>query len=258
MAKTTPTRLPSWLRRVVPSGYEQATLILTGTAPLLMSCSAYDRAGATYRSYVMLGKKRGKSIDDEQRLSELEWTLRLYFDDEIGPHIPGRNIKELLRESATKWRKGEELKRSLAVIDYRIPLLYDGPREPKQLWAEGYRYDAMASNSGAGSGRVVRCRPMFDDWSLVVELAYDPEDLDYDLLELVVERSMKFGLGDYRPAKGGDFGTFDAQLERGELHKLGSNGDALKARDAKALKAHLAFVERITTQAPPVEEAAVA
>ena len=247
-----PVRLPSWFRRVVPSGFQEATLILTGTSPLLMSCADFDRDGETYRAYYHLGKKRAKSLDDEARLRELEWTLRLYHDEQLGPFIPGKNIKEMLREAATKWRKGEELKRSLSVTSFRVPLVYDGPRDSETLWGDGFRYSTMVANAGAGSGRVLRCRPMFDQWSLVVEVAYDPEDLDFDLLELVVERSRKFGLGDYRPAKGGDFGCFDAVLEQGDLHKLSSNGAALKPVDMVALKAHTVLVEQLMTQAPPV------
>src|SRR5262245_31815410 len=103
--------LPSWARRVVPAGYQHATLTLTGTSPLLMSSGEVDRDSETFRAYYHLGKKRAKSLDDEKRISELEWTLRLYFDDEIGPYIPEANVHKLLRDSATKWRKGEEIKR---------------------------------------------------------------------------------------------------------------------------------------------------
>jgi hypothetical protein len=235
-AKTT-----MWMRRVVPPGYQRATLLMTGTAPLLMNSGEFDRDSETYRAYYLLGKKRGKSLDDEARLRELEWSLGIYLDDEAGPYIPGKNVKELLRSAATKWRKGEEVKRSLVVVDYRIPLLYDGPRTADELWAAGFKYEAMVALSGAGSGRVVKCRPKFDDWSLIAELAYDPEDLDFDFLELVVERSKKFGLGDYRP----EFGSFEAELQAGDLHKLASNGNATKGRNAAQLKAHLAMVDRV-------------
>jgi|SRR5215831_9332879 len=231
----------TWLRRVVPAGYQQATLFLTGTAPLLMNSGEFDRDGETYRAYYLLGKKKAKSLDDDARLRELEWTLRIYLDDEAGPYVPGKNVKELLRSAATKWRKGEEIKRSLVVVDYRIPLQYDGPRTADELWAAGFKYEAMVANAGAGSGRVVRCRPMFNGWALVSEIAYDPEDLDFDFLELVVERAKKYGLGDYRP----EFGSFEAELQKGDLHKLASNGNAIKGRNADQLKAHMAFVDRI-------------
>ena len=243
--KKTDSPTTSWLRRVVPPGYARATLILTGTSPLLMNSGEFDRDSETYRAYYLLGKKKAKSLDDDKRLRELEWTLRLYLDEEIGPYIPGRNVKELLRSSATKWRKGEEIKRSLIVIDYRIPLLYDGPRDQDELWQAGYKFEAMVANAGAGSGRVVRCRPKFEGWSLVADLAYDPEDLDFDFLGLVTERAKKYGLGDYRP----EFGAFDAVLEQGEVHKLGSNGSALKPIIREQLAAHVAFVDRIMVEA---------
>lgn len=242
--KRNSTIVQSWLRRIVPPGYQMATLVLNGTSPLLMNSGEFDRDSETYRAYFLLGKKRGKSLDDEARLRELEWSLRIYLDEQLGPYIPGRNVKELLRQAATNWRKGEEVKRSLVILAYRIPLLYDGPRTQHELWQEGFKFEAMVANAGAGSGRVVRCRPMFEDWTVVAEVAYDPEALDYDWLQLVVERAQKYGLGDYRP----EFGAFEATLEKGELHKLGANGDAIKPIIREKLAAHQAFVERIQTQ----------
>lgn len=232
----------SWMRRIVPAGYQRATLVLTGTAPLLHNSAEYDRDSETYRAYHLLGHKRGKSLDDEQRLRELEWLLALYFDDEIGPFIPGKNVKEMLRAAATKWRKGAELVRSLVVVDYRIPLIYEGPRTPDELWEAGYRYVTMVANGGVSRGRVLRCRPMFENWSLVVELAYDPEDIDFDFLGLVVERAVKYGIGDGRTI---GFGSFESALTIGELHKASTNGSALKERDRSCVAAHLALVDRV-------------
>lgn len=236
-----PNGQPSWLRRVVPAGYHLGTIILTGTAPLLMKSGEYERDGETYRAFAVLSGKRGKSLDDKQRLRELEWTLGLYLDAELGPYIPGKNVKELLRSAATKFRKGEDIKRSLVVLDYRIPLMYDGPREQTELWEAGYEKTLMVANAGPGSGRVDRCRPMFKEWGLVIEVAYDPEDIDPDFLPVIVERAQKYGLGDYRP----EFGSFHATWVPGEIHKAMSNGDGLNPRDLEVLSALKAFIERI-------------
>jgi hypothetical protein len=237
-------QMESWLRRVVPAGYAEATLILQGTSPLLMNSGDADVDSELYRSYVLLGQKRGKSLDDEARLRELEWQLRLYLDEDLGPFIPGKNVKELLRSAATKWRKGEEIKRSLIVVLNRIPLDYKGPRDQAGLWKAGFRYTTMVANAGAGSGRVRRCRPMFDGWGLVAEIAYDPEDLDFDTLCLVAERTQKYGLGDYRPT----FGSFSSRLVQGKIKKNGVNGSATKKADPVEEGAHAAFRERIMTQ----------
>ena len=231
----------NWMRRIVPPGYATTNLILTGTAPLLMNSGEADRESELYRTFSMLGKKKGKSLDDEARLREIEWQLRIYLDADIGPYIPGKNIKEMLRSAATKWKKGEEIKRSLIVVENRIPLLYEGPRDQQGLWNAGYRYTALVANAGAGSGRVLRCRPKFDAWTLKAELAYDPEDLDEDFLHLVAERTQKYGLGDYRPT----FGSFEAKLQESASMKEGSRGDAKKKRDQIEDGAHNAFVQRI-------------
>jgi len=233
---------PSWVRHVVPPGYAQAVLVLEGTSPLLMNSGDADREGELYRAYYLLGQKKRKSLDDDARLRELEWQLRIYLDEDLGPFIPGKNVKELLREAATKWRKGEEIIRSLLVLESRVPLHYDGPRTQTELWQAGFRYTTMVANAGAGSGRVARCRPCFPGWSVAADIAYDPEDLDFDFLGLVAERSQKYGLGDGRKI---GFGGFVARLEDLNVRKAGANGQATKQRDELVERAHQALRDRI-------------
>jgi hypothetical protein len=237
--------LMSEFRRIVPAGYATATLTLTGTSPLLMNSGEADRDSDLYRAYYMLGQKKRKSLDDEARLRELEWQLRIYLDEEVGPYIPGKNIKEMLRSAATKWRRGEDIKRSLIVVLNRIPLQYEGPRDQDGLWAEGFRYTAMVANAGFNAGRVVRCRPMFPKWSVEAELAYDPEDIDADFLRIVIERSQKYGLGDYRP----EFGSFAAALNGEAVFKESAKGSGLKERNGHQEEAHEAFKSRIMVKA---------
>ncbi len=244
MATKTPTplaRLGSWLRRIVPEGYARATLHLVGTAPLLMNSAEADRDSDLFRAYTLLGQKRAKTLDDEARLRALEWELRIYLDADLGPYIPGRNVKGLLVEAAAKFRKASTLNRSLITVDYRLPLLYDGPRDQAGLWAAGYRYTTMVKNAGYNAGRVMRCRPMFPIWALNAELAFDPEEIDPDTLGLIVERSQRFGLGDYRP----EFGAFTATLELAATKRAARAGRGAKARNGHEEAAHEAFKARI-------------
>jgi hypothetical protein len=247
MTKAKTPRPLNWFRRQVPAGYQQATLVLNGASPLLVKSGEFDPDGEQYRAFEHLSMQRSKTQDEKQRLRELEWRIALYFDAEIGPYIPAKNLMELLREAATKWRKGEEVRRSLRVIDYRVPILYDGPREESTLWEAGYRKNLLVSNGGVNRGRVFRCRPMFEEWALAAEIAYDPEELDFDTLELVVARSQRFGLGDGRAI---GFGAFSAELQKGDLHKAATNGSALKPRDRELVLAHLANLERVMVEAP--------
>lgn len=234
----------SWMQRVIPPSYAEATLHLEGTSPLLMNSGEVDRDSELYRAYFLLGQKKRKTLEDDARLREMEWELRLYLDADIGPYIPGKNVKEMLRSAATKWRRGEDIKRSLVVVPYRIPLLYEGPRDQAGLWEGGFRYTTMVANAGIGSGRVLRCRPMFKNWAMDVELAYDPEEVDSDFLSIAVERTQKYGLGDYRP----EFGSFKSSLTGPAFHRNGRKGLATKDRNGVDEDAHEAFKSRIIVE----------
>lgn len=228
-------------RRVIPTGYQVHELHLTGVTPLLMSSGEADRESDTYRAYRALAAKTRKTLEDVTRLRELEWYTRLYFDAEVGCYIPAKNLKELLRSAATKWRKGEDVKRSLIIPEFRVPLIYEGPREPAELYREGFSYVAMVANAGPSAGRVERCRPCFDSWELRTEIAFDPEDLDADDVRRFVERSEKYGLGDYRP----DFGAFTSELKFLREQRADARADAKKPRDSRSEGAHNARAEQL-------------
>ena len=229
-------------RRIVPVGYQELTLHLEGTSALLMSSGDADRDSELYRAYATLGKARKRSVEQEAQLRRMEWALRLYLDAEIGPYIPSANIHELLQSAASEWRLGEAVKRSLVVEQYRIPLEYDGPRKIEELWDAGFRDLRMVKNAGSSRGRVVRCRPKFENWSLTCQIAFDPEDhIDAEAVERIVERSQKYGLGDYRP----QFGSFRATLGPLQDHAGSVKADGLKPIDSLDEQGHRARRERI-------------
>ena len=233
--------MSSPMRRVIPVGHLVYQLSLKGETPLLMSSGESDRESDTYLAYRTLSKARNKTLEQESRLRELEWYTRLYFDEALGPYIPGKNIKELLRSAATKWRDGENVKRSLVIPDYRIPLSYDGPKTAAELWTAGFKYTTMVANAGAGSGRVERCRPCFEKWALECEIAFDSEELDAHRVEEIVKRSEKYGLGDYRP----EFGAFITTLTFLREQHNDTKATAVKPRDKKRETANKKHVERV-------------
>jgi hypothetical protein len=220
----------SAFRQVIPPGYEVYVLRLEGVTPLLMASPESDRRGKTYVAYRQLSRKRGKTTADEDRLRELEFHVLIYHDKQIGCFIPGRNVKEMLREAATKIRKGEDVRRSLVVPEYRNPQIYNGPRNPDELFDEGFYDTRMVANAGVNAGRVERTRPMFEEWALEFELAIDPEELDPEELRYAVDRAQrKGGLGDGR--RGLDFGRFTAALTFRHVQQDPANADGTKARD---------------------------
>lgn len=229
------------LRREPPNGYIVYKVSFVGETPLLMSSGEVDRESDLYREYRALSKARAKTIEQEAQLRELEWHTRIYFDETIGPYIPGKNLKELLRSAATKQKLGESVRRSLVIPDYRVPLIYDGPRDLQGLWDAGYRYTAMVANAGAGAGRVERTRPCFDTWAVEFEVAFDTDELDEDAFLRIVKRTEKYGLGDYRP----EFGAFLSTTEFLRQQKSSVQANGAKKRDGKAEAAVRKMAERI-------------
>lgn len=210
-------------------------LRLEGVTPLLMNSGEVDPDSPDVRAFEALAQVRKKSQEQKAQLRQMEWTLCMYYEDGLGPYIPGKNVHEMLAQAATKWRRGADVTRSVVVTDYRIALDYDGPRDIEALWQPDYRYTAMVANAGISKGRVLRTRPKFDEWVLETQLAFDPEDMDADTLVLIVERSQKYGLGDYRT---GPFGRFTATLKLGEAVLPAPRLNGSKARNRDEEKAH--------------------
>ena len=214
--------------RIIPPGYRVYDLRLEGVTPLLMNSSEFDRRSETYRAFKQIGAKRGKTIEDELRLAELEFHLGIYYDEKLGPFVPGANVHELLRSAATKFRRGADVSRSLIVPEYRIPLIYDGPKDAAKLYDEGFYDVRMVANAGAGSGRVPRCRPKFEEWAVECEIAFDPDDLDDDMVASVVQRSIKYGFCDGRKI---GFGAFMPTLTFNRVQRENAKADPVKRRN---------------------------
>lgn len=194
-------------QRIIPAAYREGTIRIEGVAPLLMHADTLlDIAHPLTREFKLLAGKSDKTTDDQMNLAKLEWMAGIYHDESHGPYIPGSNVKTALAEAATRWKKGATIRRSLVVLQHRLPLEYDGPRDLEELWDTGFRDVRGAVNSGRGRGRVSRCRPCFLEWALTADVAYDPTEVGEDTVVAALEIAQMRGLGDYRP----EFGTFRA------------------------------------------------
>lgn len=204
MSTTTAERV-----RIVPSAYREGHIEIEGVAPLLMHADTLlDLSDPITREFKLLAAKssRDRTPDDEMNLAKLEWMAGIYHDDDLGPYMPGANLKEAIAQAASRFKKGATVRRSLIVLQHKLELQYDGPRDLEMLWGEGYRDVRGAVNSGIGRGRVSRCRPCFAEWGIEAEVAFDPSELSVDLIAESLEIAQMRGLGDYRP----EFGLFKA------------------------------------------------
>ena len=186
---------------------------LTGTQPLIMhNARLSDPLDVMTKSLAEITGKRKKTEEDHYEMARREWLGGLYFDDELGPYVPGANLERMLLDAARMSRDGKTVERGLFIPGEKWPLQYAGPRTvAKMINNENYRFRASIK---VGQQRVMRCRPMFRDWSLTAEGFFDEEQITPDKLPLFVERAGKYiGLGDWRPR----YGRFTAVAETWEM-----------------------------------------
>lgn len=180
---------------------------LIGTRPLMMHADTFaDPINPLTKQHKKLTSKRNKTDDDHEAIAKSEWRGALYFDDDIGPYMPGVNIEASMIEGGKLSKLGTKLKRGVEVIDEYCKLEYEGPRTVQALWDKGF-YDARSVK--VQRARLMRYRPLFRKWSLTCNIAYDPEAMDYaEIVSCLTAAGQYCGIGDYRPK----FGRFTVEV----------------------------------------------
>jgi hypothetical protein len=185
-------------------------ITLTGTAPLILHNSRLaDPLDPTTKALKKMTSKRQKTEDDHLEIARLEHAGSLYFDSDVGPFVPGQNVARALVDAGRVTKKGKMIERGVFISTDTNPLSYRGPRTVNGLWEdENFRITASVK---VGTQRVMRCRPMFREWSTEADGILDPAILDLSDLEgIATTAGQMVGLGDWRPR----YGRFTARVEK--------------------------------------------
>ena len=176
-------------------------LKLTGMRPLLMHADIYaNPLHPMTKEHKALTGKRKKTDEDYELIARSEWRGGLYYDDEMGPYIPGDNVFGAIYEGGKLSKLGAQIKRSMEVVEERCKLIYEGPRTVEGLWSKGF-YDARSIK--VGGSRVQRYRPIFKRWELFFSIAFNNESIEErQIIKSTKDAGMYCGLGDYRPKFG--------------------------------------------------------
>lgn len=126
-----------------------------------------------------------------------------------GIAIPAENMRQSLIEAAKMTRQGPQVKRAVMVTIPAVPLIYDGPRKPQELWDDGgYKLTRMIRSS---SGASPTTWPIFHEWALKVPFELDESVLSVAQLTEIAERAGRLvGLGASRKQ---GYGRYDALVE---------------------------------------------
>lgn len=126
-------------------------------------------------------------------------------------YLPGACFIGMLREAGAghKSRNSRRSIKYMVANAVRMPEevvpLVDGDGKP----AKKFEVDSRPVVIRATKGRIMRHRPKLNEWGAKLSLQVDESLLSTDLVNtLMVEGGEQVGVGDYRPDKGGPFGTF--------------------------------------------------
>jgi len=176
---------------------------IQGVSPLLMhNGQTADPMNVWARRMKEITSKRKKVDADYEELARLEWLAGLYLKDGE-PCIPGYVFEAAIigkGGAARKERMGKDAAAAVWVLK-DFPLTYEGPRDPHKLWeVEAFRFQILVNVNGS---KVLRTRPMFTDWAAEIEVNFDSELLDEEVVKRWVEvAGSQCGLMDWRPKYG--------------------------------------------------------
>ncbi len=95
---------------------------------------------------------------------------------------------------------------AVLVFDDTVVILNGDNKTP----VTAFEVDSRPVTIPATKGRIMRHRPRFDCWSAIFSIRVNELLLPPDFVhQLIVEGGQQIGIGDYRPEKGGPFGTFN-------------------------------------------------
>lgn len=186
-------------------------LTLIGSSALLMHSDRLSNPlDPMTKAHKVLTSKKKKTDEDHELIARSEWRGSLYWSDSVGVYLPTANIRSAIVEGARLSKLGKSIQRGTLILGDKAPLVYKGPRDPDTLWSSGLYYDCRSVV--VGGKRIMRYRPMFQNWRVDVDITYDPGIIDAaDLFQCARTAGTLIGIGDFRPNKGGPFGRFDAE-----------------------------------------------
>ena len=127
--------------------------------------------------------------------------------------LPGAAFMRLLRESGSNHKARGQRKSLKYIVPAAVLVmdelcgLYMHDRKTKVI---DFEVDSRPVTIPATKGRVMRYRARLNEWACKVVLRVNDDLLDTALVrQLLSEGVQQIGLGDFRPEKGGPFGTAD-------------------------------------------------
>lgn len=191
---------------------ENLRIRLRGISPILLhSAKLSNPLDPASKAHKTLTAKKQKTDEDHELIAHSEWKNSFYWRDDLGPCVPTANVRSSIVEGAKLSKLGKALERGTFCLEQYARLDYTGPRDLDAMWKSGNFCDCRGVV--VSGKRIMRYRPMFTDWSVEVDVTYNPGVVEAEqILRSAETAGMLIGLGDFRPnTKGGPFGRYNVE-----------------------------------------------
>lgn len=165
---------------------------ILGLTPLLVN-RFHEEAAAEATS--------GTHSRKEKPTPEEDAKMRLYTNEQ-GPYIPSEWLRQSIIGAASRHKIGRraattDVAAAVYLSPFEIPL------------AGEWHIDSRAIVIPATKGRLLRYRPMFDEWGAEFNIQIDTDLVSERLIkDILVDSGRLVGIGDFRPARKGPYGRF--------------------------------------------------
>lgn len=189
-------------------------ITIKGTRPIIMhnGVTGLDPNNEANIEKAALTRKKGsnRTASDAARIKELETLVSLWLaDDSTTPTIPPEALRSCIETAARKLKQGPQVREGLTVTEVKS-FDYDrkkyGTTPRKLVKTTQFTVPVVVPRSG----RILRTRAKFDEWTCTFEVEADDELVDKKQLQTWLDiGGRRIGLGDWRPEKSGHYGRFE-------------------------------------------------
>jgi len=166
---------------------------IQGVTPLLMhSCESMIEQKQNKPT-----KNPSKQYDDKEEAKKAE------YRNKAGKlYVPSRCLKACILNASSWFKFGKKSAKPIIAGCTTIT--------PMELILDKQEYEIDRRPVVVNKGRIIRCRPRFDNWKLKFEIVYNEVMIqNSDIIkEIIIEAGQRVGLLDNRPQKYGENGCF--------------------------------------------------
>lgn len=173
---------------------------IEGCAMLMHSDRFANPLDPATKLHKEMTSKRKKTDEDYEAIARSEFLGSLYIDQD-GPYIPGINMESCFVEAAKMQKLGKHAKRAMMILEDKLHLKYEGPKQAEKLWNDLRFRDSRSVR--VSMAKLIRYRPKFTGWEAECTLVFNAEQInENELRQIIKNAGALVGVGDFRPRHG--------------------------------------------------------